>query len=355
MKKSLLIVFLSITVLVGLTGCKKQVELSTGIINSATVKSAAFDITVSVDTTGTANSTSDTASSMLNVGEVSLNFNGKMLQTEDRSKISSNVKVSSSGVSFETPVYIDSSTKKLDFNMLIGIPEILKSMLGADMADKSNIQLASKDLESYVKNNGTEQEYKKFQDSMTKIFDGKDNKNAQVSKDMLTTFNSYLSKNKKEVQTFAKLGDESTSKNGVYTIKFSKEDIKAIISEYLSNEEYFANYKAAIKEVEDASSVGSGEKVESVALDDAATIIADANKAIDTCKTLDVTSIITIEDKLITKTNVKVEATTTEENIIIEVDSKLSEINKVTAIDAPVTNAENTINIMEFIDPAALN
>jgi hypothetical protein len=355
MKKSLIIVFLSITVLVGLTACNQQVKLSTGIINSATVKSCAYDITVSADTTEAANATSDSASSMLNMGKVSLNFNGKMLQTEDRSKISSNVKVSSAGVSFETPVYLDSSTKKLDFNMFIGIPDILKSMLGAEMANKSNVQLASKDLESYVKSNATAEEYKKFQESMTNIFDVKSNKNAQVSKDMLTTFNSYLSKHKKEVQTFAKLGDKSASKNGVYTIKFSKEDIKAIISEYLSNEEYFTNYKAAMKEVEDASSVGSGEKVEPLVLDDAATIIADANKAIDTIKTLDIISTITIEDKLITKTNFKFAVATADGNMAIEVDSKLSEINKVTAIDAPVTNAENTINIMEFIDPAALN
>ena len=351
MKKSILTFFLPITILVGLTGCSQQVKLETGVMNSSTINSCAYDITVSTNTTGSKNSASDAgALSMLSSGKVSLNFNGKMLKAKDRSKISSNVKVSAAGVSFEAPIYIDSSSSKFDFDLVVGVPEILKSMLGDQLANITNLHLASKDLDSYIKTNSSAEDYKKFQDSMTNVMDGKSSKNTQVSKDMLATFNSYLDKNKKKVETFAKLGDESTSKNGVYTIKFTKEDIKAIISNYLGNEEYFNNYKAAITEAEKVSLAGSGGKVKATNLDDAKTIISKCNKAIDATKAIDIVSIFTIEDKLITKTNIKLNVVNEEENMAIEINSKLSDINKVTSIAAPDTNAQNTLDIMKFIN-----
>ncbi|MCJ7690577.1 MAG: hypothetical protein MUO60_14850, partial [Clostridiaceae bacterium] len=277
MKKSIFAIFVSVTLLVGLTGCSRQVELKTGVANSETIKSCAYDITLSAKVTGDMNSISEPGdlSSILNAGKVSLNFNGKMLTGKERSKISSNVKVSSAGVSFEAPMYIDSSNSKLDFDMIIGLPEILKSMMGAQLANTTYLRLASKDLESYMKSSSSAEDYQKFQDSMTKAMDTKDNKNTQVSKDILNTINSYLDKNEKKVQTFEKLGNESTSKNGVYTIKLSKDDIKAIISNYLSDEKYFSNLKEVIKEAEGATEAKSENP------DDAKTLIKESNKAID--------------------------------------------------------------------------
>ena len=134
-------------------------------------------------------------------------------------------------------------------------------MLGADLANITNLHLTSKDLESYEKRNSSAEENKKFQDSMTKVFDSKNNKNAQVSKDMLLSFNNYLDKNKAKVETFAKLGDASASKNGIYTIKLSKEDLKIIVSDYFSNESYFNNFKAAAQETEGLYSGSSVDKV----------------------------------------------------------------------------------------------
>ena len=352
MKKSILTIILSITVVVGLTGCSQQVKLKTGIVNSSTIKSCAYDITVAVDATGNKNNTLDAGvPSILSAGKASLNFNGKILKAKDSSKISSNVKVSSAGVSFETPVYIDSSNSKLDFNMFIGVPEILKNMVGNQLANTTNLRLNSKDLDSYVKSKSSAEEYQKFQDSMKNVIDGKSSKNTQVSKDMLSTFDSYLDKNKKKVETFEKLGDESASKNGVYTIKFSKEDIKAIISNYLGNEKYFSNYKEAIKEAEEVSFAGSKEKMKSQNLDDATTIIAKYNKAIDATEKMDIVSKFTIEDKFITKTNINFAIVNEDGKTAIEIDSKLSDINKVESIVAPNINDENTLDIMKFIDP----
>jgi ribosomal protein S20 len=345
MKKSILTVFLSLILLVSITGCSRQVELKTGVANSTTIKSCAYDVTLSAEVTGDMNSISEPGdlSSMLSAGKVSLNFNGKMLTDEERTKISSNVKASSAGVSFEAPMYIDSSNSKLDFDMIIGLPEILKSMMGDQLANTSYLRLASKDLESYMKSASSAEDYQKFEDSITKAMDPKDNKNAQVSKDILDTINSYLDKNEKKVQTFEKLDDKSTSKNGVYTIKFSKDDIKAIISNYLSNEKYFSNLKEVIKEAEEAS------EVKSENMEDAKTLIEESNKAIDAAEVLDIVSTFTIEDKLITKTNVKFDVTVEGSNVKVEIDSKLSEINKITSITPPETTEENTLNIMEFI------
>jgi hypothetical protein len=353
MKRSILTVFLSITLLASLTGCSQQVKLKTGVMNSATIKSCAYDITMSTETTGNMNSISEEGgvSSILNAGKVSLNFNGKMLKEKDRSKISSNIRVSSAGVSFETPVHIDSSNTKLDFDMFIGVPDILKSLLGDKLANTTNLHLASKDLESYVKNNNSDEEYQKFQDSMTNVIAGKDNKNTQVSIDILATVNSYLDKNKKKVQTFEKLGNESASKNGIYTIKLSKDDIKAIVSNYIGNKKYFSNYKDAIKEAQGVSLAGAVDKAKSENLDDATVVIEKFNKELDAIKAINIISTFTIEEKLITKTNIKFDINNTDGNVMFEIDSKLSDVNKVTSIVAPNTSAENTLNIMEFIEP----
>ena len=351
MKKSILAILLPIAMLVGLTGCSKQVKLETGVVNRSTIKSCAYDLTLATTTTGIKSNNLDAGTlSVLNSGKLSLNFNGKMLNKEDRTKVSSNVKASAAGVSFEAPIYFDSSNTKLDFELFVGVPEILKSMLGDQLANTTNLHLASKDLDSYVKTNSSADEYKKFQDTMTNMFDGKNSKNTQVSKDMLETFNAYLEENKEKVETFTKLDDKKASKNGVYTIKFSKEDIKAIVANYLGTEKYFNNYKAAIKEAEEVSTVGSAQKVKSTELDDAATLIAKSNKAIDANKTVNLVSIFTIEDELITKTNIKVNIVNDNMNNTTEIDSKLSEINKVTAVTPPTTNAQNTLDIMEYIN-----
>lgn len=339
---------------IGLSGCSQQVKLETGIINNATIKSCAYDITLATTTTGIKSNNLDAGTlSVLNSGKLSLNFNGKMLNKEDRTKVSGNVKASAAGISFEAPIYFDSSNNELDFELFVGVPEILKSMLGDQLANTTNLYLASKDLDSYIKTNSSSQEYKNFQDTMKNMFVGKSSKNAQVSKDMLETFNSYLDKNEKKVKTFEKLGDEKASKNGVYTIKFSKEDIKAIAASYIGNEKYFNNYKAAVKEAEDVSKVSSAGKVKATDLGDAATLISKFNKLIDENKTVNLVSIFTIEDKLITKTNVKLNIVNDNMNNTTEIDSKLSEINKVTSITAPDSNAENTLDIMEFINSQA--
>lgn len=354
MKKSILAILLPITMLVGLTGCSKQIKLQTGIINSSTIKSSAYDITLATTTTGIKSNNLDAgALGVLNSGKVSLNFNGKMLNKEDRTKVSSNIKVSAAGVSFETPVYFDTSNSKLDFQLVVGVPEMLKSMMDEQLANKTSVHLASKDLDSFIKAKGTAQKYKGFQDSMKNIFDTKSSKNTQVSKDMMETFNTYLEKNKEKVEKFSKLDDKKTSKNGVYTIKFTKEDIKAIVSNYIGNEKYFNNYKAAVKEAENVSTMASGEKIKSTDMGDSATIIKEFNKAIDANKTVNLESIFTIEDELITKTNMKLNIVNDDMNNTTEVDSKLSEINKVASITPPATNAENTLDIMEYVNSQA--
>ena len=135
MKKSISTLVLSMTVLALFTGCSQQVKLDKSMANISTIKSCSYDMTVSTDATGlkSKNSGAEVAtgletgvSNMLSTGKISLNFNGKMLMADDRSKISSNVKVSSGGLSFEAPIYIDSSNKKLDFDLFIGVPEFSK-------------------------------------------------------------------------------------------------------------------------------------------------------------------------------------------------------------------------------------
>jgi len=356
MKKSILLLALSMTVVAILAGCSKQVKLGTGMANSKAINSCAYDITLSIDGTGIKDNSLDTGataamSNMLSSKKVSLNFNGKMLKTADRSKISSNVKVSTGGASFEAPVYIDSSNTKFDFELFVALPDILKNRLGIDLTNITNVYLTSADIESNFKKKISAVEYKKFQDSMTKAFDKKSNKNAKVSEEMLITVNNYLTKNKAKVKTFEKLGDAKTSENGIYTIKLTKEDIKMIISDYFNNEAYFNNYKTYVKEVEGLSSASSGDVAKPVNVDNAKTVIADYNKVLDDVKTMDIVVKFTIENEVTTKTNIKFDIVNSAGNVKIEIDSKLSDINKVTSIVAPDKNSEKTLNIMKLNIP----
>ena len=66
---------------------------------------------------------------------------------------------------------------------------------------------------------------------------------------------------------------------------------------------------------------------------------------------MDIVTTFTIVEKLITKTNIKVAVVNTDGNITFEIDSKLSDINKVTSIVAPDKNSDKTLNIMKLVDP----
>ena len=353
MKKSNLLLVLSMTALIAFTGCSKQVQLESGLAKNADIKSCAYDVTVTVDATGLKNTDSATnseISSVLTAGKVSLNFNGKTLKTDARTKLSSNIKVSAGGISFETPAYVDTSNSKLDFDLFIGLPDMFKSMLGSDLTNISNLYLSSKDLDTFMKTNNSEEDYKKFEDTMTKALNTKNSKSSQVSKDMALSFNSYLTKNKAKVETFTKLGKASASKNGVYTVKLSKADIKAIVSDYFSNKTYFTNFKNAIKDVQGMSSSTSNDKIKELEDLDAKSMISDFNKELDNTKALTIVSTFTIEDNFVTKTNFKSTITSEEGPLSFEINSKLSDINKVTSITAPDKKSDKTLDIMTLIN-----
>lgn len=355
MKKSNILLILSITALIAFTGCSKQVQLESSIANNSKIKSCSYDVTVSVDETAlkhtkSSSSANSEASKILSVGKVSLNFNGKTLTTADRTKLSNNVKVSAGGISFETPAYFDSSTSKLDFDLFIGLPDMFKSMLGSDLTNITNLYLSSKDLETFMKTNSSAEDYKKFEDAMTKSFNTKNSKNTQVSKDMVLSFNSYITKNKAKVETFTKLDKTSASDNGVYTVKLSKQDIKAIVSDYLGNKTYFTNFKNALKDAQGLSSSTSSDKVKSVAALDSKTMIANCNKEIDNAKTIDIAATFTIENNFLTKTNFKATITSEEGPLSFEINSKISDINKITSITAPDKNSDKTLDIMKLIN-----
>ena len=358
MKKIYLLFSWFMVILIGLTGCSRQIKLESALANNADIKSYSYDITVGVDSSGlnTATNSSDSSlspqiSSVLSSGKVSFNFNGKALKTDDGTKISSAAKVSTGGVSFEIPIYMDSASKKLDFDLFVGLPDMLKGFLGPDFVSITNLYLSSKDLDDYMKANSTAEAYKKYEDSITKSFDTKSSKSVQVIKDMGVSFNSYLTKNSAKVKTFSKIDNESISKNGIYTIKLTKDDIKAIVADYYNNETYLNNFKAAIKEAEDLSAsnpTGSGKAMQISDLD-AKELIDDFNKELDAIKSIDLVLIFTIEDSFVTKTNIKASMTNEEGVASFTVDSKLSDINKVTTIDAPDKTSDKTMDIIKYI------
>lgn len=334
-----------------LSGCSKQINLETALANSQNIKSYAYDLNVSVNHSNP-NKDKETkdvspASALLKDGKLALDFNGQVKDTGDRVKLSSNIKVISPEdvLKDPIPIYIDSAKKGFDFNLFVGVPAPLKTALGDSFKKISTVYVSSKDLSDFIKETQGEDAYKKFQESANK-----DNSNDQVSKDMLKVFNDYINKNKDKVEKFQKIEKLSASENGTYTITLSKDDLKAIASNYLNNPEYFKNFKDTMNKSSEISSVKDGTSAETDELkaDDAKTMIDKVNKSLDEYKEFSVVTTFTIKDKLIYETDVKITTNQDDDVLTIDIDNKISDVNKIDDIKMPDKDATSTLNIMKL-------
>lgn len=331
-----------------LTGCSNKVDLSSAIANTQNIKSYAYDLNLSVSETNPTVDTTNPTSALFQDGKISLDFNGKVKDTGDRVKLSSNVKVSSSGVSFEDPIYIDSAKKGFDFNLFVGVPGIFKSQLGDMFANVSNLYLGSSDLGQFIKDTQGEEAYKEFQKALEGSSDN--TVSTQAGLDMLKVFNDHVKENKNKISEFKAIDKLSTSSNGIYTITFTKDDIKALASDYLSNEKYFKNFQEAMKKSSEISAASGQGTTETDAIKDldAKEMINNINTALDDYNELKVVTKFTIKDKLITETNVKTTVSTSDNTVTVNLDNKISDIDKVDDIQMPDKKADSTLNVLEL-------
>lgn len=322
------------------TGCGSKVDLASAFANTQNIKSYSYDLKVSVtDTNSNKTTTKAQTTPVLKDGKVTIDFNGKVKDTGDRVKLSSAVKVISSQNTLKEPItfYLDSAKKGFDFNIFANLSDEVKSVLGDTFKNISTVYLSSTDLAQFIKDTAGEEEYKKFINSSNK-----NTTNNQVSKDMIKVFSDYVSKNNHKIVKFQAIDSLSTSSNGIYTVTLTKDDLKAIASNYFNNEEYFKNFKAYMDK-----SAGISNKTNSS--ENAKTILDSFNKSIDKYDSFAVVSKFTIKDKIISETDVQITTIKADDVITVDVDSKISDINKVDNINLPDKNAKTTLNLINLL------
>lgn len=334
-----------------LSGCSKQIDLQTAFANSQNIKSYAYDLSVSINHSNPNKDKKVTegspASALLKDGKLAIDLNGQVKDTGDRVKLSSNIKINSPEdvLKDPIPVYIDTAKKGFDFNLFVGVPAPLKSALGDTFKKISTVYVSSKDLSDFIKDTQGEDAYKKFQESANK-----DSSNDQVSKDMLKVFNDYVTKNKDKIEKFQKIDKLSASENGIYTITLSKDDLKAIASNYLNNADYYKNLQDAMNKSSEISSVkdGTADETDKLKSEDAKTMLDNINKSLDEYKEFSVVSTFTIKDKVISETDVKVSTNKDDDVLTVDLDNKISDVNKIDDIKMPDKDATSTLNIIKL-------
>ncbi len=330
--KKLIVLALTMGAILTLTGCSSNVKLPTALENSAKMNSYSYDISLeasseSLDTVGEEYGMSPDAS-------VKLGLVGKMNKADGRVKNYSEVSISYGGLSIETPVYVDASEKEFDFDLFVGIPGIVKDYVAEG---KTDAYLSAADLKDFLKSSMTEEEYQKFDASIKDAY-GEDAASKAVSNEMLKCFFAYIEKNSKTVEKFEKLDGLKASANGVYTITLSKDDVKALVADYLNNPDYYKHLKEVM------------EKADTEDIPTAEDMITSFNESMEEIKDLSIVTTFTIKDKFITETNLGIQATDKNDaKTSMSFLMKLSDINKDNDIAMPDKNADSTFNLIDFL------
>lgn len=344
-KLGIVVAFASIAAMC-LTGCGKQVSIDEGLSNNKNIKSCAYTSTISVDASNMNKSETSEISNYTNSGKFTIDLSGDMKNENDKLTLSNKIKYSAGGISVEIPLYLNTSTKKYDFNLFVDIPQSIKKSLGSSLENANTIYLGSDDITKYVKKNASEKDYKAYNDAITKAFDtSSKSSGTQIIKDISNVSNSYITDSRNKVQTFAKLDGKSIGKNGTYTVKLMKKDVKAIAKNYINNATYFSNFKAFAKSL----SVSSSEKLKEIDSATSKKALDEINKDIDELNYCDITEVVTIEDGYVTKSDIKLSAGNDDNSLTVGFVSKISNINKAVTIKMPDKNAKTTLNVIDIL------
>lgn len=311
-----------------LIGCGKPITMETALKNSAEIKSFSYLVDLNMKVSNFGPETD---------GALQLNMNGKASADADRMKTQADISATMDGESVKFPIYVDTAAKKFDFEIFAGIPDLIKD----SFAGKTDFYASSEQLDMLLKLALTEDQYKTFQNELKTYESGQ---TSPLATALQTYIQSYMDKNSEKIQKFESTKGESVSKNGTYSYTFTKDDIKTMAIEFLSNKD---NYQL-IKDQYSASAALSGQDT-SADMPDAETMITEINKAIDTLKTLGLTVKFTIEDGYISGIGADLSGVSESDGQInLTFSIKLSDINKSVAITMPDKNADTTLDIIDY-------
>lgn len=339
MKKTLGIFLAAACILTTFSGCGHQVTLRDAFANNAKITSCSFDVSVSGDAGKLAQKSAGSLPSSL--GSLSLDFNGKMQSGDSRVAMSGNCKYAAGGTTVTLPFWFDSSRQKYDFNVFLGIPDVLKSSTGGYFNNYKYIYLSSGTIDSYMKQTASAQDYEKYKSALS----GATSKNSPakaVSRDVENAFSDFIAKDKTGVQaaTFKAIDNKPTDSNGIYTVKITKSSVKAFVGDYLGNAAYYQNFSAYIKSLgDDYAKNLKNEKDE----------IADVDKAIDSGMGDASTIAFTITDGYVTNISADLQLKNASETSTLKITIALTDINKSVTITAPSKTDPATLDASKLL------
>lgn len=332
--KKIKIFVLTVIATLALTGCGTNIKLPTALENSAEVNSYSYNISLDVNSESVEKLPEESG---IPSGRIELELDGKLKKEEERVKSYTEISISYGGMSLEVPAYIDASLKGYDFDLFASTPEIIKAYIEEG---KTHLYLSGSDLKGFLKENMTDEEYKEFDDALQDAYE-EDPVNTQLSDDLSKSFLSYVDKNSSKIQAFEKIEGLKTSANGVYTITLSKDDIKLIVTKFLSNPDYYKDLKMFVE-----SMYSSTEE-----LPEAEEIINSFNEVLDELEELSLVLTFTLKDKFVTGTKIDYNSTDLVGNgLSVVYNLEFSNINEDVEISMPDKNANSTLNVIEYLE-----
>lgn len=320
---------LALTMTTVLTGCGVPIGLDTALENNSGIVAFSYDINLEMNVSNNGQE-EDTV--------FTLSMDGAASSPEDRVKTQADVSATLNGEALKFPIYLDTSTKEFHFEIFAGIPDLMKETF----AGKTDFYVSSEQLQKFLQLGLTADEYKKFEEEIQRFFESGTETSA-LSIAIASTIQSHVDGNSDRIRRFDSIEGKKTSENGTYTFTFSKTDIQAMVTEFLSNKDYYQLLK------DEYASIATYDQVTLEEMPDAETMIKEFNDAFDILKSFDLTFAFTIEDSYITGVDFNFISMDEEEG---QVDAsfslRLSDINKPTKIETPDKNADTTLDLVDY-------
>lgn len=331
--KKLKIFVLMLVATLALTGCASRISLPAALGNEAKINSYSYNMSLEVNSEYLDEFTSGYG---IPSGKIGLELDGKMKREEGRFISSADVSVSYFGVSLEAPTYFQGYINEFEFELFIGVPGIIKEYIEEG---KTNLYLSGSEIRNFFSEIMSEEDYQKFDDSV-KNLKVEDPIKIKLANEFNKTFFAYIEENNDEVQKFQEIEGLKTSANGTYTISLSKEDIKNIKDDFLSNPDNYNDFKTYLESIYTPTE----------ALPNAEAWIDSFDETFDNFKEIDLVMSFIIKNKFVTGTKIDLDMTNYEDTRLeVSYNIELSDINEDLEITMPDKDADSTLNVIEIL------
>lgn len=339
MKKALGLLLAAACIMTTFAGCSQNVTLKSALENSSKITSCSYNISFTGDVGQLAGKV---AGKTAGSSSMTINMNGKAMTENGRTKAEATVKADVGGSSTSVPVWIDSAQKAYDFNLYAGIPDVLKTSMYGMLDNYKYLYLSSSTLDSYLKKYSSSADYAKYKSAVSNI--GQNSPAIIFVNDLKQELNDFITKDKTGVKavTFKEIQNKPKSSNGVYTIKVTRESMKAFVGDYFGNATYYKHFCDYIKTINQDSATKSAKDE-----------IAEMNKNIDAGLSDTSTLEFTITDNYVTNIAVNMsykDSTSGSGSAALKLTVSLSDINKVSKIDFPSKSDKETLDVEKLLE-----